>query len=268
MTFAAPGGSPGHAHRTPSRCPDPADVPGLTANARELLRQLDKLTAKKHAECWFSAERLADAIGCCAATVRSGLRLLEAVGLVRIVRDYSLKVRRRIVLLWRAGDPSMAQDVCPQSPQTFCATNGSPLHPPYKDPEGKQLTTTIEGPDRSSSSVSSSSGPQSGPETGATSNAEVDQVVAKAVEVLGPECEARTRRLAEQSEPAFVAKALDVIKPKLRTLSNPWGYLKGIVANFEAEGAPVERPRPQPIDREAELARLMAMLGEPGDGPR
>src|SRR4051812_10706012 len=85
----------------------------LNAASRFMLSMLDKMS-KGHGECWSPNKSFVHALGCCERTIRGILKKLVASGLIRIVRDYSLRSRRRIILLWKNPDASMTANTAPQ----------------------------------------------------------------------------------------------------------------------------------------------------------
>jgi hypothetical protein len=142
-------------------------VRSLKPTDRALVMELDRLS-KGHLECWAATRTLADAIQCCERTVRSALARLAELGVVEIVRDYTIRSRRRIVLAWRrcrlASEgllhAQVTADMSSQSRQQLPPDPPPPLEPPYRSPEGQIEKTTDEqagpnepGPGESAASV-------------------------------------------------------------------------------------------------------------------
>lgn len=260
---------------------DPLAIPGLTPRLREVLGVLDRLTKRAYQECWHAAKTIAQWIGASEWTVRNALRKLEAHGLIQIIRDYSAdgpRTRRRIVLRWRTGDwqpdadnKSVTVDSHRQPRAISTTTDPSPHTPLYKDSEesAKQTDDDRRTENRTESSSSGSSREPSEPEPELSVPAR--NAVRSLVEALGddPAVRQRAEHLARAEEPTLVIRAAGVLKKKAASLSNPWGYLRGILRNWRTEGPPPEstRPGPRPQDDPAFIQRFLASLEADDDDP-
>jgi hypothetical protein len=118
-----------------------AIVADLPPHARLLLPILER-KAHGYAECWAKNATLCGLLRCCERTIRNALRALEDRGIIAIVRDYSLKSRRRIVLLWKKNRglfPSMAANTDSQVAANVAPqVSAPPYNPPVSVPDGEE----------------------------------------------------------------------------------------------------------------------------------
>lgn len=93
---------------------------------RLVAEYLDRLR-RSLTEAWWSAERIAKDLGLSVSSIRSALTELSLKGLVEIVRDYSLKTRRAIRLLWRVESPAPAVEAVEPEPDEGAMNHAEPV---------------------------------------------------------------------------------------------------------------------------------------------
>ncbi len=244
----------------------------LGAFARLLIPILER-KARGFAECWSSNETLASALGCCERTLRHALDQLEHSGLILRIRDYSLKSRRRIKLLWKECrdlfSSSVAADTSPDLEAHFAASSEVPPHPPIEVPEGSSEKESDVEPQPTALETPLPSCPPQKPqqeERRKATPAEVDAAAVKAAPILRvdtPTARARVVALAKRWGLSWVVAALEraEVKAAQEPLRNPSGYVVRTLEGFQAEGGP-PAPPPAPISDAEFMARLDAVEAE------
>lgn len=207
----------------------------LRAHHRDFVRLLHRITSRIHDECWYSTARLADFLGKTERTVQSYLSWLERLGVVRVVRDYGLRSRHRIILLWRRG--TAAGPLFPEPPdfrqsaKKISPSGEPPLEPPLEEPEGATSETT----DAEPVVVTSVASPD--PEETKTIAAEVQA----AFNTTATAAIAQAKALLSVYCPDWVRRAIDVTKAAAAAgeiQKSVWGYLRGVLGNWQREGGP------------------------------
>lgn len=226
------------------------DLRLLPPYARLLFQVLPRL-AKGHDDCLCGNKRLAEEVGCCESTIRNCLAALQNAGLIEIVRDYGLRTRRRIVLLWRKASerfPSMVINKFGHSTNTFSTACASPpirvSEEDLKEREGEAAAAaSIEKPK-----------PKPTPSPAAKPAAPVPdpELVAKAAKVFRidlTDAERIIRREAKRAEAAWIAHAIDTtgaVDGK-KGLTNPSRFFFAVLNCIVAKGGPDPIPAPRPM---------------------
>jgi|GEM_PF-6497316 len=227
----------------------------LSPTAR-LVGELLNRTRPQHGEAWLSNKTIAAKIGRSIRTVQLALKELAQADLIRVCKDYALKTRRRIHLLWRgdstAKDPSVGAKNCADSAQEIAPSSAIPPHPPIEDLT--ELKREIDD-----DVLSSSSSPSFSPTNqtaGKPNDEELTQATEKAQELfpgqsLRGRVEAEARRCAAFGGGlGWVAQALDVAQA---ASAETWGFVVGVLRNWREEGGPPPPP-PSPEELKARLA--------------
>lgn len=205
---------------------------GLSPTARLLLDKLPRL-AKGHGECWCGNKALAKILGCCVKTVKNALRALEDAGLIERCRDYHLRSRRRIRLLWvRIGGmfAFMGEDFTPACGQELPPSPVPPLTP-HKEERARD-------DDDFGSETKSSSSFMAQPEQTETPAAERGALLALAETILGagpPTAAWLDVKIAEFGA-ALVDHVVRDNATRALTKDNPAGYLQRALETRRAEG--------------------------------
>jgi len=201
---------------------------------------------------WHSAETLAQRLGLSVRSIRRALAELADAGLIRIVRDYALRTRRRIVLAWRETKGAFvaaksAGESRPKAPATRACLplSGSEEVEPRNDDDAVL---------RVDSSESSSSLPQAveqtpdepteAERTAKLSAFQTTAAVKIASKIVGPgpATEGRIEALVqEHGKPTEVAAALVIARK--RKPSEFWAFVRGVLRNWRREGGATPEQR-------------------------
>jgi hypothetical protein len=239
-------------------------IEGLTQTDRLIALALDRHTRLGH-DCWCATATIARWVNRSVSTVRAALARLRASGLVRVVRNYMLRSRRAIVLLWREPEAS-AQSAERALPESDLAPNSSVL--PHRE-----LGTSVAAPphppcielNEVRSEVSSAAGanappsravPSLHPECAETGDAS-RSVVTEAERLFGNGAAARARALVKRYGTEWVQRALDrAARLRARGRAVVWGYVATCLFHWSEEGGPPPEAVAQPP--RDELLRLAA----------
>ncbi len=219
---------------------------------RATMRLLERL-AGVHAEVWHSTKTIAAKLGIEVRSAQLRLRRLIDLGLLKRVRDYSVKTRRRLAILWRddSGLTSIRErNDCAESAQCAALRNDLPPHPPIEEPEGKDVEERTDDGKATPSLQLSLETPETGPEKhDQTEDPDTTKVVeaAKAVLPWWPVFPGRVAKLAQRYGVEATLYALERLRIKGKTewVSNPVAYVSRTLALLRAEGVGLE---PTPDD--------------------
>lgn len=204
-------------------------------------------------EAWWGNARIADAIGYSVRTVQAAIRELKDKGLVAIVRDYSLKTRRRIVLLWRKP----AEQPTTPEPQPE-PTEGAMAHVPA-DLRLRVEPEPIRPAAAPAPQVDAARGRDEAPaaEGRKATPEEVERVVSEAAKVPGS-TRAKAVRLAKacrlSTVEAAVRRAID------RGMG--WGWVTATARAWAVEGVPGYAAEEEPAESQADA--IMRLFGPGG----
>lgn len=225
---------------------------GLPPMARLAIPVLERL-AKGHDTCLSATRTIAAKLNCSERTARNALNALQAAGLVEIVRDYSLRTRRRIVLVWRTNGelvPCVTANPSAESRAASAVTDGSPpiinISEEVSKKQGVSDGSRAPVPPPPSRVLSEN---LRGGEAEATPD-EIASVAARAAPVLRlaePAARAKVAALAKRWGLPWVVAALGRAEKKaaLEPLVSPSAYLVRTLKGFEAEGGPGAAPLTQ-----------------------
>lgn len=200
----------------------------LSVGARHVAAILDR-TGRFFSSSWFSAGRIADALGMAVSTVRLKLRELELRGLVSIVKDYGLKTRRRVVLLWR------------EQPQPQTDNEGAVSHDPPAP-----IVHAERAPDPSP------------PQGGQASAEEVAAILKQASSLGNP-----SRRWVSDSCQAYGARVVaQAVAYAVRKGKRRFGWAVEAAKAWAVEGVP-EYALSEAERVESEVAAIFAAFGPP-----
>lgn len=202
-----------------TRQPDFCTLTGLSPIARLVALILDR-TPRRFMACIFGNERLAAAAGCSVRTLERAFAELASKGLIAVVRDYALAVRRRIELLWRTPDDSRLADAgVPEAPAMPAAL---PEAAPAPEPEREDNNNTRKAT----------------PE-------EIDKVVKRAESHYCRPLRDKVLAAAKEHRLSLVDRALDVAE---EAASYSFRFVEGILNNW--------RTHPPQARRKPAVARL------------
>jgi hypothetical protein len=217
----------------------------LSAHECRMALLLDQI-GKRRGEVCHGARSLGERLGWSVATVRRVLRRLAALGMIESVRDYALRTRRRIRLLWSTTTSATS------------ATSATSTFP------AAALTPAVE----------SAPTPQPEPEPEKEPEPEPGQRKATKEEVAKLKADAEKAAPADPTFPNWclylakkkwglwavssaVAKVASIVESG-GDVRNPRGLTARILQDFETEGG----PPPPPPTAEAAEAKKRAWLRE------
>jgi hypothetical protein len=241
---------------------------------------LDRHTRRGH-DCWLGTEKLAELAHCSKSAVTLALRAFRKLGIVRVIRNYRLRSRRAIVLLWRlaTGGPGLpvaegglSAKSAPESSEEIALSPGGPPHtPPVEGPDGAVgVVVSGDGPPPHPPQVTPI-GPRPDPDPAAEPETLPEPALAEAARVFGPDVAPRVRQAARTHAPDWVVRAIGraaALRERGREVT--WGYVCHLLRAWVDEGGPPSLPLApipavSPAERRArEVRESVQALYRPG----
>lgn len=214
----------------------------FSPTSRLVLSYMDSCP-RKYIDCLWSCERIAEAVGCSVRAVQAAIQAAELAGLIEVIKDTSLRVGRRLRLLWRLKPLVRTEEVADVPAVELCS--------PVVLPGPGQVAAAAPRPLRAAAPTEAPVPPEDdrrgeGAEapTRAATREEVDEVARKAsAEFRVPRREVvkAARRAGRLS---WVPRAMSEAK---KSGARGWGLVLRILDDWRETGGP-------PPDRR-ELAR-------------
>lgn len=207
---------------------------------RCFIAELDKVPTKFR-ECWTTAEKLALRLKVSVRSIARAQSEAVAKGLVSVVRNYGLRARRALLLLWRSPAPAPVPAV-----EVASAPDYAPAPVAQQKAPGPVAVDPPQ-PERPRETPRRPSGPKVREATG-----QERQLVLKAEAKYGPAMSYPVLLAVDRFGCYWVSMAIEQSRAGVR-----WAYTLKMLEGWQSKGGPPKKAEEQSEDRWERLGRII-----------